>query len=1176
MALLFALSELAALPHSGVVRSGGIPVPGATITAIQGDKKIVTTTDDQGRYSFSNLAEGIWTIEVEMLGFSKQRKEIGVIAEAPRPEWDLKLLGLAEIQSTLRPAAARPAAVARGGAPASVIPNPAPATGGGRSQQQRPGGQGGRGTAGMSGTQAGNNGRPVLNRSGQQNGQAADAGFQRLDVNQSGDLSQAGQAGALSNEAMADLSQNAAESLLVNGSVSRGLEMGMMPDWFGGRGGMEMMGMGPGGRGGMEGMGIGGLNGDPNNGDNPGGINTNQQQLTGGAGGRGGRGGPGGAGAMAGGPGGFGGRGGGPGGGGPGGGGPGGGGRGAGGGRGGRGGAFGGRAGVAAFGNARRNPRMLYNGNFSFNLSNSALDAQTYSVTGAKVDKAAYARANTSVMFGGPLKIPHLISGTRSMFTFNYQVNRSRNGSNNVYTMPSALERIGDFSQSYAQKAVTIFDPLTGKPFPGNVIPGDRISPIATALAKFYPSPNLPGYSRNYAVPITSVNNTQNLNVRLNQTINQKNRINGGIGFQSSDGNNPDVFGFRDTRSGRNFNVNVAYSHNFTTRIIGNISYRFSRSRNNGVPFFAFLQDVEGDLGISGASRDPINWGPPGLSFTNFTRLSDSVASLSRIQTSALTAGLTLVHNLHNLSFGAGYQRQQSNILSDSNPRGSFTFTGNQTSQIVNGVAVSGTGFDFADFMLGLPTTNALSYGNADKYFRGSVFNLFAQDDWRISTRFTLNIGLRWDYQTPVKELYGRLVNLDIAPGFTAIAPVLPGQTGSLSGIHYNDTLLRGDPHNISPRFGFAWRPSSKHSLRINGGYGLYYLTSVYSAFANNMAAQPPFARSFNVSTALDNPLTIAGFTTGPNTITNTRAIDPNYNLGYVQSWQLSVQQDLVRALTLNMTFNHTKGTGLDQQFLPGSLAPGSTEVSLLPSGYIYQQAHGNSTFNSATVNLNRRFRSGLMSGFSYMLSKAIDSGGVGTLIAQNWLDLRAERALSNFDARHTLNINYGYSSGFGRRGGGLLTGWKAVLLKGWNINGSISVRSGTPLTATAGGNRSVVGGTGVSGPVRASATGASLDPPTPGYGFNILAFAAPAAGEWGTAGRNTIPGPMNFSMNGSMSRGFQLAERKNLDLQLQASNILNHVTITNWGTTIGSSTFGLPTSAAGMRRVTAVLRFRF
>src|ERR1043166_2348463 len=170
----------------------------------------------------------------------------------------------------------------------------------------------------------------------------------------------------------------------------------------------------------------------------------------------------------------------------------------------------------------------------------------------------------------------------------------------------------------------------------------------------------------------------------------------------------------------------------------------------------------------------------------------------------------------------------------------------------------------------------------------------------------------------------------------------------------------------------------------------------------------------------------------------------------------------------------------LDQQFLPNSLPPGSRAISTGPAGYIYEQTNGNSTFNSATFNLNRRFRNGVAGNISYMWSKAIDTGGIGTLIAQDWTNLSLERALSNFDARHTVNAQWQYSTGVGRRNGALSNGVKGALLKDWTFTNSITIRTGSPLTASAGGNRSVVSGTGVTGPVRANATGLSLEPATP------------------------------------------------------------------------------------------------
>jgi hypothetical protein len=259
----------------------------------------------------------------------------------------------------------------------------------------------------------------------------------------------------------------------------------------------------------------------------------------------------------------------------------------------------------------------------------------------------------------------------------------------------------------------------------------------------------------------------------------------------------------------------------------------------------------------------------------------------------------------------------------------------------------------------------------------------------------------------------------------------------------------------------------------------------------------------------------------------------------------------------------------LDQQFIPNSVAPGAA-VSLLPNNFIYETSGGNSIYHAAQFQVNRRFRSGIMANAGYQFSKSIDNAGTGgrgqgnTPVAQNWLDLSAERGLSSFDARHNLNLQFQYSTGMGRSGGTLVNGWKGVLMKDWTFSGNVSVRSGSPFTATVGGNRSQVSGTAVSNTLRANATGLPVE--VAGLLFNTAAFSAPLAGQWGNAGRNTIPGPTTFSLSGSLERIFRIGERRSADLQFQAQNLLNRVTITNRGGSLDPIKFGLMAFAAAMR----------
>ncbi len=189
-----------------------------------------------------------------------------------------------------------------------------------------------------------------------------------------------------------------------------------------------------------------------------------------------------------------------------------------------------------------------------FSLDNSLWDARSYSVTGAAVNKPAYANGRGSIMFGGPLRIPKLVSASkRIMFTFDYQVQRNRTGViSDPVNMPTALERIGDFSQSTVQgAAVTIYDPTTGSPFPGNRIPVNRISAASTALLQYFPNPNLLSADRNYQTSWSGRNNSQNINSRIsNIKIGSKDTINGGIGYQGSSSITPNLFQFIDTRRG--------------------------------------------------------------------------------------------------------------------------------------------------------------------------------------------------------------------------------------------------------------------------------------------------------------------------------------------------------------------------------------------------------------------------------------------------------------------------------------------------------------------------------------------------------------------------------------------------------------------------------------------------
>ena len=418
---------------------------------------------------------------------------------------------------------------------------------------------------------------------------------------------------------------------------------------------------------------------------------------------------------------------------------------------------------------------------------------------------------------------------------------------------------------------------------------------------------------------------------------------------------------------------------------------------------------------------------------------------------------------------------------------------------------------------------------------------------------------------------------------------------------------MHPDRSGWEPRVGIAWRPPTASSLIIRAGYGVYRNTSVYESVATQLDQQPPFSKTFTIQNTATNPLTLANAFSGGQNVRNTFGIDPNFRVGYAQNWQLSLQRDFPGSLVLIATYSGIKGSRGTQEFLPNTIPPGAiSNCPLCTLGYTYLTSNGNSTREAIRVEIRRRLHNGFTAQLQYTFAKALDNdsflGGPapGTpslqsaapqsqstieapqanaaasapaFIAQNWLDLRADRARSNFDQRHLVSVQIQYTSGMGVNGGTLLSGWRGALLKEWTFASRITVGSGLPLTPV---YFAPVPGTGITGTIRPDYTGAPLYSPPSGFYLNPAAYTAPLPGEWGTAGRNSITGPMQFELNATMGRTFRLKDRLNLDLRLEATNALNHVTYTSWNTVINNAQFGLPVSANAMRSVQTTLRLRF
>jgi hypothetical protein len=365
-------------------------------------------------------------------------------------------------------------------------------------------------------------------------------------------------------------------------------------------------------------------------------------------------------------------------------------------------------------------------------------------------------------------------------------------------------------------------------------------------------------------------------------------------------------------------------------RSFESITINFNRNTSIATPYFETLgQNVASSLGILGTSQSPANYGPPSLGFTNFSGLSDANASRSAVENFGITDMLTLRKGKHNFSFGGGTTHYLNNLTTDSNGRGSFSFSGLSTAQYVIGTVVNGTGYDLADFLLGFPETSSIRFGDTSTYYRSTSFNGFAVDDYRVSTGLSLNLGIRYEYFQPWAEKYGHAANLDIASGFSAVAPVLPGQAGAFGG-SYPGSLIKSDKNNFAPRVALAWKPNPKGKLLIRAGYGWYYNPSQYNKFEGTLAAQPPFAVTNTVTTSSADVLTLPTglLQQSGKTITNTYAVALNYRDMYAQTWNVDIQRDIARQVVIEVSYQGTKGTRLDVPESPNQAPLGSSLTS--------------------------------------------------------------------------------------------------------------------------------------------------------------------------------------------------------------------------------------------------------
>ena len=784
---------------------------------------------------------------------------------------------------------------------------------------------------------------------------------------------------------------------------------------------------------------------------------------------------------------------------------------------------------------------------------------------------------------GGP------IVKDRTFFFGNYEGRRRRTGTILQGLVPTSEMLAGDFSALDK----TIRDPFNNnQPFPGNRIPRDRFNAISSQLIPYFPQPNFIGQRAgvNFLVTPSDTERRDQFTVRVDHKLSEKGSLFGRYTFADDAlGNVAYIPGKGLIRPDRTQHVAVGYTHLFSPTLISETRLGFTKAflarQSDGD---RFSTNYAQQLGLKNLAPNPGDYTLPSVNLTNYapgfpTGTSGFVGyGLRIVQNNIYYRGsetVTAIRNKHSLKIGGDISRLMVGYDQGSNQNGIFNFTGNFT------------GDAFADYLLGIPNsaTGGLGsvgdYGGVAKYSIGTQFQFFIQDDWKVTDRLTLNLGLRYEY---FLEWRGRLANFDLATGRQLLAdspdyyvPLVGLVKGSGSPL-LPERPINADRNNFAPRLGIAYRLGDKSTVRA--GAGVFHTLNTGGATLAGMTSTVPFFVTANLVSSNTRPELFLSelFPPPQNTPGSVGSrVDLNRRTGYIYQYNLTFQHQLRSGLLFETGYIGNTGHKqvgpilVNQPRLPSD--PNNPEPfaarmpypNLIP-GFSETANYQWSNYNAAFLKFEQRLKSGLSYTAAYTYAKFIDSGGPALNI-QNMYDRRPERGLADTDIRHNFIASYVYDLPVGKgKRWNLQNSILDGVLGGWQINGITNFRSGMPITITVANDLANVGTAGQ----RADATGikpTKLDPRTNNLlGFDRAAYATPARGRYGTLARNTQPG---FGINNwdfSAIKNFPLpfiTESSRLQLRFEWFNFFNHTQFLNPGATVNApATFGLVNSTLDPR----------
>lgn len=819
--------------------------------------------------------------------------------------------------------------------------------------------------------------------------------------------------------------------------------------------------------------------------------------------------------------------------------------------------------------------------------------------------------------FGGTLG--GRIYRDKTFFFGDYQGGRIRDGKTYLSTVPTLKMRDGDFSELNR----TIYDPITKTALVGNKMSANQIDPASRKVVdQLYPLPNVAGTKaangqiiNNFLYNPVLKREDDQFDVKVDQYFSENNHAFVRYSFERTNRFLPATLPHGD--SGTTFGAgtgliraqSLAINDTYTITPSWLNEFRFGASRISfkvtsidagtnlantvGIPGVNITDTATAMSQIQFAQNDIRNLGAnsnqPLLTFLDTFQFFDNV---------------THTHGAHTLKMGASLTRRRRNIFNVDNIVGNFSFNQNMTSNCAGSTGTctldGTTGFGFASFMFGYASsvTRGLMQGTVGE--RRPEYGAYIQDDWRVNNKLTLNLGLRYDLFVPFVEVYDRQSNFDTSIGRFIVA----SENATINGIKVGRALQTTPKKDFAPRIGFAYDVFGKGQTVLRGGYGIFW-NNPLTGTSSSKPINPPFLLSNSLTTTYSPSFKLSAGIPAPPALNpaavptgTTRSIfDPNFRDGYAQQWNLNVSQQFGRNYALELSYVGSKGTHLvvKQDINQARPVVGVTDsnvnrpfITLAPGlrGLSQVQSRGYSNHNALLVKLSNRLTKGLMFVNSYTFGKTIDIVSDTEGATQNAYDFNRDRAVSDFDIKHTFTSSWTYDLPIGK-GKWLNTGDSVVvdkLLGGWQLSGIFLARSGLPFTVN---QAQGVQSTGTGNRPNRLSSGV-LSNPTIDKWFDLSAFQSPlkadgvtieATGTYGNSGRNILRGPRQVNVDLSLVKVTRFRDRFEHQFKVEFFNAFNHAQFANPGNTIGTASAGVISSllfGATARQIQAVMKLSF